>query len=72
MVDQAEMYALTGEPAWTDFPHPGFRRQADGLIDLLAHCDNCHGQDTLIKYNIGISTRLIYLDLLYTNKSLCM
>ena len=33
MVDQAEIYALTGETAWIDFADPGFRRQADGSLD---------------------------------------
>ena len=36
MVDQAEIDALTEEPAWIDFPNPGFHRQADGTLDPVA------------------------------------
>ena len=36
MVDQAEIYALTGETAWIDFADLGFRRQANGSLDPVA------------------------------------
>ena len=39
MIDQEEIYELTGEPAWIDFPDPGFHRQADGLLDPVAQRD---------------------------------
>ena len=39
MVDAANIYALTGEAAWINFPNPGFHRQADGTLNPVAQCD---------------------------------
>jgi hypothetical protein len=39
MVDAANMYALTGEAAWIDFPDPGFHRQEDRILNPVAQRD---------------------------------
>ena len=39
MVDAANIYALTGESAWIDFPNPGFHLQADSTLNPVAQRD---------------------------------
>ena len=39
MVDAPEIYALTGEVPWVQFPDPGFHRQADGTLDATGQRD---------------------------------
>jgi hypothetical protein len=39
MVDAPEIYALTGEVAWINFPDPGFHCQADGTLNPIGQCD---------------------------------
>jgi hypothetical protein len=39
MVDSVQVYALTGEAPWIDFPNPGYHRQADGTLDACRQQD---------------------------------
>ena len=52
MIDQEEIYALTGEPPWVNFPDLGFHRQADGLFDPVAQRD----AGAIFKDNIMVFT----------------
>ena len=50
MVDATNVYALTREAAWIDFPNPGLHRQADGYLNPVTqrNADTIFGAATLV------------------------
>ena len=50
MVDATDVYALTREAAWIDFPNPGLHRQADGYLNPVTqrNADTIFGAATLV------------------------
>ena len=51
IVDAAEIYALTREAAWIDFPDPGFYRQADRTLNpVIQHTADAIFSAAIIAY----------------------